>query len=317
MKQTILVTGINGFVGKHLARELHSRDIKVIGVGHQDDKVDQEIENVVSEYYQCDVTVQAQVDKLPLSEVTSIINLAGLANVGASFDNPELYMDVNVKVLSILGGSLYKVNPKARMIAISSGALYDPNQEMPLNEESATIQNGSPYALSKLAMEDAAQSLRDSGQDCIVARPFNHIGPGQGLGFLIPDLANKLQQINLDNPEISAGNLKTVRDYTDVRDIARAYVDLATVSSLSSALYNVCSGSGKSGEEIVSALCDQMDIDFNKLKINVDPSLIRPTDPVEIVGDSSLISQDTGWQPSITLDKTVKDIVDSLWAGKN
>lgn len=198
------------------------------------------------------------------------------------------------------------------MIAVSTGAVYDPRQDMPLSEDSTLIEKGSPYSQSKIAMEKAAVELRGKGQQCVVVRPFNHIGPGQGPGFLIPDLAAKLKSADPDKPTITAGNLKTVRDYTDVRDIAKAYADLATSNMLNNDLYNVCSGAGYSGEEIVRALCDALGIDFDKLKIEVDQSLIRPSDPPRIVGDSSRLKQDTGWQPQTALQQTVADIVREL-----
>ena len=308
----ILVTGINGFVGKHLAREIASRGIPILGLGHHEGKADSEIASLIAGYHQCDVTDPAQVKKLPLDKVSSVINLAGLANVGASFDKADLYMEVNVKVLSVLGQALLEANLGARMVAISTGAVYDPRQPMPLTEESETISQGSPYALSKLAMEDAARTLRGKGLDCVVARPFNHIGPGQGLGFLIPDLASKLASADKKDPAITAGNLKTIRDYSDVRDIARAYADLATAQKLNHDLYNVCSGSGQSGEDIVRELCQALGIDFGKLEIKVDQSLIRPSDPAKIVGDNSRLQKDTGWKPDCELSATVRDIVRSI-----
>ncbi len=308
----ILVTGINGFVGKHLARELATRGIAIVGVGQRESEVDAEISPLVTTYYQCDVTVPSEVANLPLKDIDCVINLAGLANVGASFDNPELYMQINVDVLKVLGATLHEANPAARMIAVSTGALYDPGQPMPLTEESQTITSGSPYAMSKLAMEQAARDLQGKGQECIVVRPFNHIGPGQGLGFLIPDLAHKLQSADPAKPTITAGNLKTIRDYTDVRDIAKAYADLATSSQLNFNLYNVCSGSGRSGEDIVKALCNALSIPFDQLKIDIDQSLIRPSDPAKIVGDNTRLCTDTGWSPSIDLQQTVQDIIASL-----
>ena len=308
----ILVTGVNGFVGKHLARELHGRGLDVFGVGNNEPGAHPEIVSILEKYVQCDITKADEVSRLDLNYVSCVINLAGLANVGASFDNPDLYMDVNVKVLYVLGEELYKQNPGARMIAVSTGALYDPNQEMPLNESSKVIETGSPYALSKLAMEKIAEELRQKGQDCTVVRPFNHIGPGQGLGFLVPDLIEKLRQADKNNPKITAGNIKTVRDYTDVRDIARAYADLAAAEKLNHGLYNVCSGNGKSGEEILQSICKNLDIDFGKLQIDIDQSLIRPTDPARIVGDHTRLTEDTSWNSTIALDKTINDIITSL-----
>lgn len=305
----ILVTGINGFVGKHLARELAGRGADVIGAGQREPNASPDIADILKGYFQCDVTDKDQVAALPLKDVDCVINLAGLANVGASFDNPDLYMKINVEVLSVLGEELFSANPSARMIAVSTGALYDPRQPMPLSEDSKVITDGSPYAMSKLAMEETARSLRESGQDCIVVRPFNHIGPGQGLGFLIPDLAEKLKNTDSKSPHITAGNLKTVRDYTDVRDIARAYADLATVETLNHELYNVCSGSGLSGEDIVRTLCENLSIDFDSLRIDTDPSLIRPSDPEKIVGDNSRLRADTDWKPAIALSQTVSDLL--------
>ena len=307
----ILVTGINGFVGKHLAREIHSQGHEVIGVGLRETEVDNSIKDIVHSYYQCDTTDVAALEKVPLENASSVINLAGLANVGASFDSPDLYMKVNVEVLSVLGACLLERSPEARMIAISTGALYDPNQPMPLDETSKVIDTGSPYALSKLAMEQSAQELREKGQDCVVVRPFNHIGPGQGLGFLIPDLVSKLQNYKESGAPVNAGNLKTVRDYSDVRDIACAYTSLAIAERLDHDLYNVCSGSGQSGEDIVRVICSALNIDRNTLDIEVDQSLIRPTDPQEIVGNHNRLSSDTGWQPRYSLDQTIKDIVNS------
>jgi GDP-4-dehydro-6-deoxy-D-mannose reductase len=312
MPKKILVTGANGFVGKHVVRELHARDLQIIGIGHREKVADESIASLLKGYYQCDITNSKQLSQVPLQEIDAVINLAGLANVGASFDNPELYMRVNVDVLSVLGEALFKSNPNARMVAISTGALYDSNQIMPLDEGSPTIEDGSPYAQSKLAMEEIAKNFQEQGFDCVVARPFNHIGPEQGPGFLLPDLASKLKSADKTSPKITAGNLKTVRDYTDVRDIAKAYATLATSTTLSYSLYNVCSGIGHSGEDIIKALCECFGIDIDSLQIGVDQSLIRPTDPPKIIGDSSRLNNDTGWTPSISLQQTVVDIAGSM-----
>ncbi len=307
-----LITGVNGFVGKHLVREFSSRNLSVIGVGMNEDAAHPEISSLLTDYYKCDVTNPTAVANLPLSEVDGIINLAGLANVGASFDQPDLYMKVNVEVLSVLGSALFSARPRARMIAVSTGALYDPTEAMPLTEASQTLEHSSPYALSKLAMEHAALKFRDSGYDCVIARPFNHIGPGQGPGFLIPDLLSKLKNVDARHPQITAGNLNTVRDYSDVRDISRAYVDLLTTSELHHPIYNVCSGTGHTGKDIVDALCIELNIQINELEIIVDKTLIRPTDPAQIIGDHKKLTDDTQWNTQISFGQTISDIVRDL-----
>jgi GDP-4-dehydro-6-deoxy-D-mannose reductase len=309
--KSVLVTGINGFVGKHLARELAERGHRLVGAGHLEAEAAPEIKQLLDQYIQCDITDVDQVKKLPLGTVDSIINLAGLANVGASFDNPELYMNLNVAVLSVLGNAFYAANPTGRMIAISTGAVYRSDQPMPLTEESATVTDGSPYALSKLKMEETAAEFTRAGHACIVVRPFNHIGPGQAPGFLLPDLYQKLAAHQKTSKPVAVGNLSTVRDYTDVRDIVAAYMDLVESPRLSNNIYNACSRKGASGEEILAALCKAMNIDRTSIDLHADQSLIRPDDPPKIIGDHSKLTNDTGWMPKISLKTTIQDFVDS------
>lgn len=307
----VLVTGINGFVGRHLARELTKRGHTVFGAGHVETEPADEIKDHVERYLQCDITNEEQVQQLPLKDIDTIINLAGLANVGASFDKPDLYMQLNVAVLSVLGRAFFEAKPEGRIIAISTGAVYRSDQAMPLTEESLAIEEGSPYALSKLKMEEAAADFVKNSQDCIVVRPFNHIGPGQIPGFLVPDLYEKLARFKETGEAVAVGNLSTIRDYTDVRDIATAYVNLVETDKLSHNLYNACSGKGVSGEEILRQMCDAMKIDYASVELNVNQALIRPNDPPKILGDHGRLTGDTGWNPSISIEKTLQDLVAS------
>jgi GDP-4-dehydro-6-deoxy-D-mannose reductase len=306
---TVLVTGINGFVGKHLANELHSRSHKVYGVGNAEPQVDPLIEDIVENYYQCDLTDKEEVSKLPLNNLDAVINLAGLAAIGPSFKNPDQYLKVNVGVLNTIGELLVQQSSKARVIAVSSGALYNPSQDMPLTESSST-DGSSPYAVSKLKMEEVAVELRDKGLDCIIARPFNHIGPGQNRGFLLPDLYERVKGASANNGIVTVGNLKTKRDYTDVRDIVRAYADLALKENLDHILFNVCSGKSHSGQEVLDTLLSIMDMS-GKIKIEVDKSIIRPNDPVDLYGSSKRLAQETDWLPEISFEQTIKDFVNS------
>jgi GDP-4-dehydro-6-deoxy-D-mannose reductase len=308
--KSVLVTGINGFVGKHLARELAERGHRLLGAGHVEAGADPEVKDILDQYIQCDITDVEQVKKLPLGKIDSIINLAGLANVGASFNNSELYMKLNVAVLSVLGKEFYAANPAGQIIAVSTGAVYRSDQPMPLTEESATVTHGSPYALSKLKMEEAAAEFAKAGRTCIVVRPFNHIGPGQAPGFLLPDLYQKLAAYQKTSEPVAVGNLTTIRDYTDVRDIVAAYADIVESNPVN-ALYNACSSTGASGEEILAALCTAMNIDHTSLALTADQSLIRPDDPQKIIGDHSKLTNDTGWMPRISLKTTIQDFVDS------
>jgi GDP-4-dehydro-6-deoxy-D-mannose reductase len=177
---------------------------------------------------------------------------------------------------------------------------------MPLSEDSKVITEGSPYALSKLAMEDELQKYINNGLNIVIVRPFNHIGPGQLGGFLVPDLANQIKESDI----ISVGNLNTERDYTDVRDVVRAYVLLATTPKLSHQLYNVCSGKSVSGKKILSLL--KQNLNKDNLEVVVDSKKIRPKDPLVVRGDNQRIRTDTGWKPTFEISSTINDYVNWL-----
>ena len=301
----MLVTGVNGFVGKHLARELKEQGDEIIGVGRED-RPSSELKGLLADYYICDLMDQAAVAKLPLEGVNVVISLAGLARVGDSFAEPEKYKAVNVGVLTNLLAVLADRELKPRVIAISTGTVYDPNQPLPLNEESKLVKNGSPYTLSKIAMEQAAQEFRNKGQDIIIVRPFNHIGPGQEEGFLVPDLFAKLKAAKDSGNVIKVGNLATKRDYTDVRDVVKAYASLAHARGLIHAVYNVCSGKSVAGKEILGLLLQLTSLE---VKVETDTSLLRPNDILDIYGSYQRLQAEIDWQPQIPLRKTLEDFV--------
>jgi len=310
MNRKILINGINGFVGKHLARKLSRRGCIVYGLGNASNQPDDSIAQLISNYIKCDLTDQDQVKSLNLEKIDVVINLAGLANVGESFRNPDLYMNVNTSVISILANELYKQNRSARLIAVSSGAVYSPTQAMPLTEQSKCHNSPSPYAASKIAMEKIAARLNIKGFDSVIVRPFNHIGPGQGLGFLIPDLIQRIQSLQ-PGQSLTTGDLSTSRDFSDVRDIACAYADIALCESLKSPVYNVCSGSALSGQKILEIICEKLNVRLENIDVKVDDSLIRPNDPKIIIGDSRRIAKELGWSTKIPIDQTISDILNN------
>lgn len=311
MTEKIFVTGVNGFVGKHLVNHLHSQDIEVVGVGRED-VANPEIMDLLSRYYVCELTDQSAVNNVPWHEAKAVISLAGLAKVGSSFGNSEIYTTINVGVLETILTTIMKNGLKTRVVAISTGALYDPNQAMPLTEKSRVNGENSPYANSKLLMEHMADGFIKAGVDCVIARPLNHVGPGQEPGFLTPDLYKKIIESLVSGEPVKVGNLSTKRDYTDVRDVVKAYalLALAKSSTLSSSLYNICSGVSHSGNELYDKLKANIQGSEN-LETVIDEALIRTNDPEELVGDFSLLNKDTGWRPTISFDQTIADFVQS------
>lgn len=303
----VMVTGVNGFVGRHLVEALALAGHTVIGTGTTE-VTTPENDGFLHRYYVADLTIESQVKSLPLDEVDSVINLAGLANVAESFEKPDLYKKVNVEVLTKICGLVLEKRLKTRILAISSGNVYDPSQRMPLTEDSKTIKQGSPYAQSKIEMENEAFKYREQGLDVVVVRPFNHFGPGQQRGFLIPDLYSKVIESRNTGTAIKVGNLKTRRDYTDVRDVVQAYIALAMTKTLNSELYNVCCGVSRSGEEILNMIAEDLGLQ-DRIKLEVDKDLIRPNDPAEIYGSYGLLESETGWSPKIPFEQTIRDFI--------
>ncbi len=307
--EKIIVTGINGFVGNHLVDALITENYEVVGVGREE-SLSAELADRVQEYHSCDLGNYEEVAKLPLKDVKGIINLAGLAAVGPSFDNPELYMRVNTAVLDTVCKAAIEQNAtNIRIISISSGAVYSSKQPMPLGEESKLAPESSPYAASKIAMEELSLKYREQDLDCVVARPFNHIGPGQLPGFILPDLFKEISSLS-EGEILKVGNLTTKRDYTDVRDVAKAYVSLISAKTLNHGIYNVCTGRSLSGEYILEKLKEGLGVPT--LIHEVDETRFRPSDAPDLYGDSSKLQADTGWTPQIPIEQTIQDFI--AWA---
>ncbi len=302
-KEKIVVSGINGFVGHHLALELHNSGLLVVGIG-QEKTINSDIADIVSEYHQANL-IESWPD---IPDVKAVIHLAGLAAVAPSFEKPQVYINANSSMVTNLCEYYMNQSKKPRIVIVSSGAIYSPEQTMPI-AENGKIGFSSPYAVSKVLNENLVSYYRGRGLDCITVRPFNHIGPGQSEGFILPDLYSRLSALGKNEHSIITGNINTKRDYTDVRDIVKAYYKIAVAKKLRNELYNICSGKSLSGAEIFNMLkiiLNKKDIGFE-----IDKSLIRPSDIMDNVGDASRLTDELGWQPQIDIRQTVIDFVQS------
>lgn len=311
--QRILVTGINGFVGKHLVRELNAQGIPVVGTATS--KPDPEIADLLDEFIAINLTDAESVTQLDFSKVSAVVHLAALSNQGMSFDQPRKFIDDNsAMIINLFETALaQKLDTYPRFIMVSSGAVYKPDQPMPLTEESY-VTHGSPYAISKLLGEMLGDYYQKRGIDSIVVRPFNHTGPGQGPGFLLPDMTKQLSELG-PNGTLKVGNIKSRRDYTDVRDIVKAYAALATASEVKNRLYNLCSGKSRSGEELIDMIAKALYGEDASPTVEIDQSRIRPNDPAEIFGSTARLKTDTEWETTIPFEQTVRDYVE--WFKKN
>lgn len=301
--QKILVTGANGFVGNHLVKELADSGYEIVGVGG--DQGSKEPNANISEYLTLDLTDYEETKKIDFSKVTSVIHLAGLAAVGASFDNPMLYINTNIGIETNLFEAAIAQKVFPRFLIISSATLYDPKAPLPLNESSVVVPN-SPYSVSKLGQEQMGQYYAQRGFEVITARPFNHIGPGQNPGFIVPDLVQQVVSFEKGLvKEVRVGNLDAQRDYTDVRDIVRAY-RLLLEKGRSGEIYNVCSGNPLSGHDILEQILRTAGCEPPVVQ---DPARMRPSDTPVIYGSHDKLTSDTNWQPSININTTLNDVI--------
>ncbi len=303
MINNVLIVGVNGFVGKHLARELNSANIQVHGTG-LDAECATDIKKLVASYTQCDLTNTTEVEHIVIDEIDAIINLAALATPSQTSLPDELYYKVNVLAHTNLLDRLVAEARMPRVLAVSSGAVYDSNQPMPLTEDSRLVTSGSPYAVSKVMLEEKLEAYREKGLEIIVARPLNHTGPGQGPGFIVPDLTQKI----MTSDALTVGPLNTSRDYTHVDDVVRAYRLIASHSGdLPHHTYNICSGIATSRDELITAI--EKALGKDKLPTTIDPTIGRPNDPLSLYGSYQRILEDLDWKPEKDLATIIQDYV--------
>jgi GDP-4-dehydro-6-deoxy-D-mannose reductase len=294
----VLITGAGGFVGRHLTKELTDNGYEVV-------TVDRSVKKSSPNSLQIDLNSAKAVEQIDFSEITAVMHLAGLAAVGPSFDDPMNYISTNVGIECNLFEEASKQGHKPKFLIVSTGALYDATAPLPLDENSR-ISPSSPYAVSKLGQEQLALYYTNRGFECVIARPFNHIGPGQGPGFIVPDIAQQVVECETGSKdEVLVGNLDAKRDYTDVRDIARAY-RLLIEKGVSGEVYNICSGRALSGHEILEGI---VGVVGNSPKIAKNPKLMRPADNPVIYGNNNKLKEATGWQPEIDIKQTLTDVV--------
>ena len=261
---------------------------------------------------------------LDKDEVKSIINeikpdqiyhLAGQSAVGLSWNEPVLTVNINVNGTLNLLDIIRDLKLDTAVLIIGSSDQYGiiKPEECPVTEEH--IQNPqSPYGISKKTQEELAKLYaKVYDMNIVMVRPFNHIGTGQTLNFVVPDFASKIADIEKGaEPILMVGNLDTYRDFTDVKDIVKGYVLLLN-KGRKGEVYNIGSGKKVKVYDILKKLTDMSRI---PIKIEIDQNKFRPVDVPLIVCDNSKILNDTGWKPEIGLDNTLSEILE-YWRNEN
>ena len=290
-----LITGGQGFVGQHLERHLRDQG---------DDVVILDMETDVAK---AEVVSQAILQAAP----DAIYHLAALSHVGDSWNDPSQVLSVNVIGTANVLAAARQCDRDVTTLVVSSAEVYGIVQpdDLPLTE-SSSVAPASPYAASKAAAEQVAlQAVRGFGQKVIVVRPFNHIGPGQAPVFAVPALSKRIvDAARTGDQDLSVGTLTTRRDFTDVRDVVRAY-RLLIEHGVSGEIYNICSGTDESIAEIVAMLLEIVGLNLNLVS---DQSLIRPVDVPVLRGECSKVFATTGWKSEISLHHTLVDVVESF-----
>ena len=299
-----LITGINGFVGQYLVKELKRRGQTVFGcdiseIGDAND---------VAGYFKCDISNYKEINSvIRRVKPDFCIHLAAITYVPISWDDPLQTIKTNVLgTVNLLESFRHNV-VTSRILIVSSVEVYgtESSDGSVINEESRH-QPESPYALSKSFVDTIALLYPyRHGMHIMSVRPSNHIGPGQSSSFVVPSFANQCAKIKcgLQEPMIKVGNLDAQRDFTDVRDVVRAYADLIEKGRAGEA-YNIASGRIVSIQNILEKLCQIASINP---EIIVDSEKFREEFPRPIV-DISKIKQGVGWEPIIKLSKSLEHI---------
>ncbi len=302
-----LVIGAAGFVGSYLIDEMHANGIEAYATKLPHEK----FENTKAKVYDLDIMDKEAIASL-LFEIRPdyIFHLAAQSSVGLAWKNPGLTIDVNIKGSINVMDAVRELFYKPRVLLIGSGEEYGHIRpgETPITEENL-LRPGNIYAATK-ACQNMIGNIYSKAYDLelMMVRAFNHIGPGQAPMFVVSDFCKQVAEIEkgLREPVMMVGNLAAKRDFTDVRDVVKAYVKLIAAGKAGET-YNVGSGNAKAIQEILDLIVSMSSSD---IKVEIDPNKIRPVDVPIIEADIAKIKELTGWQPEIPLEQTIRETLD-------
>ena len=303
-----LITGISGFVGSHLAEHLLAHtNWQVAGTLYASQR------NINDIYDRLEI-YPAELSHLPVVEFVLqrarpdvIFHLAAMAVAGQSWQDPAGTLQVNVAMQANVLQAVVNLNLDCRVIVVGSSEEYGAVEPecLPIGEETP-FRPLNPYAVSKVAQDMLGlQYYLSHKVDTVRVRPFNHIGPRQGLGFVVADFASQVARVEagLQAPVLRVGNLEAQRDFTDVRDVVRAY-HLLAVSGQSGEVYNVGSGKSHAARDVLDSLVAQSNV---PIQIEPDPARMRPSDIPRVTCDCRRLLACTGWMPMIPFEQSLAD----------
>jgi len=299
-----LVTGASGFVGGHLVAHLLACGDDVLTVDHRDHG------RAGADHVTLDINdTEALTHAILTSSADTVYHLAARSHVGESWSGGDELTRVNVDGTRSVVDACHAAGV-GRVLVVGSAEQYGPvPADLGAVGEDVPMQPLSPYGVSKLAAEGAALTAwRRDGVPVVCVRAFNHTGPGQSPAFFVPGFAGRIARAEADpagDDDIAVGNLDSVRDFTDVRDVVRAYRLLVERGHPGEA-YNVCSGEGVR----IRALAERLLARARRpLHLRVDPDLVRPVEVPVFVGDPAKLVAATGWSRTVALDTTLDDVL--------
>ena len=307
----VLITGITGFAGSHLAEFLLSKKYEVHGIERWRSKTEN-IEGFKDKItlHECDIKDYHSVKKVIENVMPEkIFHLAAQSFVPASWNAPSETIITNViGELNIFEAvKELKINPWIQIACSSEeyGMVYE--NEVPIKETNP-LRPLSPYGVSKVAQDMLGyQYYQSHNLNIVRTRTFNHEGPRRGEVFVTSNFAKQIAEIEKKKkpPVVYVGNLDARRDYTDVRDIVRAYW-LATEKCVAGEVYNICSGRDWKIKDMLNYL-----LSLSKIKVEVkqEPGRMRPSDVQILLGDGTKFMKQTGWKPEIPFEKTLEDLL--------
>jgi len=315
MSHVTLITGAAGFAGSHLVDLLtgSGADPAAPVVGWYRPGGTPPTRNASAVKWEAvDLLDRAAVlDAVARLRPAVVYHCAGEAHVGQAWERTEATFAINVRGTHHLVDGLCRVGAEARMLVPGSALVYQPAGEA-LTEDRPLIPT-SPYGVSKLAQELLGSHTSTPAVQILIARAFNHFGPGQDPTFSTSGFARQIAEIEagLKPPEIAVGNLDARRDLTDVRDTVRAYRTIAERGRAGRA-YNVCSGHAVAIRDVLDMLIARAHV---AIRVHVDPRRFRPNDVPLLLGDPGRLRGELGWTPTIPIEQTVEDIL-KYWRQK-
>jgi GDP-4-dehydro-6-deoxy-D-mannose reductase len=305
----VLITGATGFAGRHLAEHAAGAGATTTGLGRHPLEADDRPAGTADHLVANLLDAREAEDAVRATAPDRVFHLAAEASVARSWEDPAGTVARNLSATVHVLEAVRRHAPEARVLVAGSGEEYGVPDRLPVDEHHP-LRPRNPYAVGKAAAELAAGFYADShGLHVVRTRSFNHAGPRQTTTYVVASLARQVAAAEAggsdEGAEIVTGNTEVRRDFTDVRDVVRAYWQ--ALEDAGPGVYNVCSGRSVAVSEILRTLVEEA---RTAVTSRVDPALLRENDVMEIVGSHARLTDATGWEPEIPLEQTLRDTLD-------